>query len=107
MLYCVDASSWIAADSNTALSGSAEPVIGKLSQVGAERVLGTILGGVVGFAVYEAGEKFWERRCCCLLADLSLCPLHSACAFDSQHTFVMRRDNVTYGLSNVVLNCAQ
>ncbi len=40
-----------------------QPVIGKLSQVGAERILGTILGGVIGYGVYEAGEKYWERRC--------------------------------------------
>ncbi len=39
-----------------------QPVIGKLSQVGAERVVGTILGGVLGFCVFEIGEKFWTQR---------------------------------------------
>jgi hypothetical protein len=27
----------------------------------AERVLGTVLGGTLGYAVYEIGRKFWDR----------------------------------------------
>lgn len=38
-------------------------MIGKLSQVGVERVVGTILGGVSGYGVYELGKQFWDRRC--------------------------------------------
>mmetsp|Transcript_8270 Transcript_8270/g.24700 ORF Transcript_8270/g.24700 Transcript_8270/m.24700 type:complete len:646 (-) Transcript_8270:2468-4405(-) len=37
----------------------AQPVIGKLSQVGVERVFGTILGGTFGFAAFRFGQQFW------------------------------------------------
>ena len=49
------------------------PVIGKVSQVGIERVLGTIIGGLTGYAVYILGSLVWNtttdgelmHMCCC------------------------------------------
>ena len=37
------------------------PVIGKVAQVGIERVVGTIIGGWTGYAVYMLGSKFWDE----------------------------------------------
>lgn len=36
------------------------PVIGKVSQVGIERVLGTVIGGLTGYAVYILGSLVWN-----------------------------------------------
>ena len=37
------------------------PVIGKVAQTGAERVLGSALGGVIGYLVYECGSQIWKE----------------------------------------------
>ena len=37
------------------------PVIGKVAQVGIERVLGTVIGGWTGYAVYMLGSRFWNE----------------------------------------------
>ena len=36
------------------------PVIGKVAQVGIERVVGTIIGGCTGYAVYILGSQVWN-----------------------------------------------
>ena len=36
------------------------PVIGKVAQVGIERVVGTIIGGWTGYAVYMLGSTVWN-----------------------------------------------
>ena len=37
------------------------PVIGKVAQVGIERVLGTVIGGWTGYAVYMLGSQVWNE----------------------------------------------
>ena len=36
------------------------PVIGKVAQVGIERVVGTVIGGWTGYGVYMLGSRFWN-----------------------------------------------
>ena len=36
------------------------PVIGKVAQVGIERVVGTVIGGWTGYAVYMLGSQVWN-----------------------------------------------
>lgn len=38
----------------------ATPIMGKLSQVGTERIIGTVAGGVLGYFTYTAGELLWR-----------------------------------------------
>ena len=35
-------------------------VIGKVAQTGAERILGTFVGGSLGFLTYIVGRTFWD-----------------------------------------------
>ena len=35
-------------------------VIGKVAQTGAERILGTFVGGSLGFLTYIVGRTFWS-----------------------------------------------
>lgn len=37
------------------------PVIGKVAQVGIERVVGTVIGGLTGYAVYMLGSQVWNE----------------------------------------------
>ena len=37
------------------------PVIGKVAQVGIERVVGTVIGGWTGYAVYMLGSQVWNE----------------------------------------------
>ena len=37
------------------------PVIGKVAQVGIERVVGTVVGGLTGYAVYMLGSQVWNE----------------------------------------------
>lgn len=37
------------------------PVIGKVAQVGIERVVGTVIGGLTGYAVYMLGSQVWDE----------------------------------------------
>ena len=39
----------------------AQPVIGKLSQVAVERVLGTVLGGIFGFGAFRRARRAASR----------------------------------------------
>ncbi|BDA46028.1 hypothetical protein COCOBI_08-1200 [Coccomyxa sp. Obi] len=36
------------------------PVIGKIAQTGAERILGSVAGGTLGYLVYEIGHRLWD-----------------------------------------------
>ncbi|CAL8462165.1 g1696 [Coccomyxa elongata] len=36
------------------------PVIGKIAQTGAERILGSVAGGTLGYVVYEVGHRLWD-----------------------------------------------
>ena len=36
----------------------AQPLIGKASQVGGERILGTVLGGAMGYVVHRVGDDY-------------------------------------------------
>ena len=36
-------------------------VIGKVAQTGAERIIGTVTGGTLGFITYKAGRLVWDE----------------------------------------------
>ena len=36
------------------------PVIGKVAQTGVERMVGTIVGGWLGYGTYIVGRKIWN-----------------------------------------------
>ncbi|KAK9843259.1 hypothetical protein WJX74_009376 [Apatococcus lobatus] len=35
------------------------PVLGKVAQTGVERIIGTLVGGICGYAVFRIGSNFW------------------------------------------------
>ena len=35
-------------------------VIGKVAQTGAERIIGTLVGGTLGFITYKVGRLYWD-----------------------------------------------
>ena len=37
------------------------PVIGRVAQTGVERMIGTVIGGMVGFGTYVAGRDVWNE----------------------------------------------
>ena len=45
---------------NAYLQVVSAPVIGKVAQVGIERVVGTVIGGWTGYAVYMLGSTVWN-----------------------------------------------
>ena len=46
--------------SDETLMQRALQVIGKVAQTGAERILGTFVGGSLGFLTYIVGRTFWD-----------------------------------------------
>lgn len=59
----------------------AQPVIGKLSQVGIERILGTLLGGISGFGAYRVGRLIWDDMYTRLSDGIALSILAAMAAF--------------------------
>ena len=47
-------------ESDETLIQRALQVIGKVAQTGAERILGTFVGGSLGFLTYIVGRTFWD-----------------------------------------------
>ena len=42
------------------LTRSVAQVIGKVAQTGAERIIGTVTGGTLGFLTYKVGRLYWD-----------------------------------------------
>ncbi len=84
------------------------PVLGKVAQTGVERIVGTIVGGICGYAVFRIGENHWGpvsdgillSLAAMLVAASSVIIAHKLSLDNSAKLFALTFCLVTFGSTN-------